>query len=160
LSEKTDLQGFQSDKENLNVLQFDPDATIKHHNIPMFPVKCDSLVGDDSSDNEDDHVLLMNKMNSAMAAGDYTALAALAGNMSVSEDDFSTSSSQFSYVSDISGRHVSKNCRQENPKRSAKIDELIGIEEWTACGTTPVESNEIDEEGMGQISRKDKSKLM
>merc|ERR1712176_506239 len=128
---KAGLGGFERNDENSKVL-IDSNAD---NNVAFFPVKNDFLTYNDSSDSDDSHSTLMRQMNSAMASGDWAAVAALAGDLSVAEDENSTISSQYS-ISGVDRRCDSDNVRQEDAKRSAKIDELIGIEEWKAGDTT------------------------
>jgi len=125
------FQGFERNNENSNVL-LNSNTGNNAATVPFFPVKNELL---DSSDSDDSHSTLMRQMNSAMASGDWAAVAALAGDLSVAEDENSTISSQYS-ISGVDRRCDSNNVRQEDAKRSAKIDELIGIEEWKAGDTT------------------------
>merc|ERR1712157_595148 len=125
------FQGFERNNENSNVL-LNSNTDNNAAAVPFFPVKNDLL---DSSDSDDSHSTLVRQMSSAMASGDWAAVAALAGDLSVAEDENSTISSQYS-ISGVDRRCDSNNVRQEDAKRSAKIDELIGIEEWKAGDTT------------------------
>jgi len=138
-SGKAGLQGFENDNENLNVLQFHPNTVDNTMALPFFPVKCDSVGGDNPFDDDDYHDSLMDQIDSAMTAGEWVTVAALTGDLSISDDESSALCSQLSYGENISigeDRREINHFSRENTKRTVEIDKLLDEGDWAAVGHT------------------------
>lgn len=96
-------------------------------------VKSESSEEIDSIDKEAD--ILIGKLDAAVSAGDWAAVAAIAGDLSTNDD---ASSAYSSTNSDSKGTPQSprSGLSKSNAKRAEKIDELIKAGDWNAVGAT------------------------
>jgi len=80
--------------------------------------------------------VLVDKLDAAVHAGDWAAVAAIAGDLSQA-DDISTMSSFYSKTGDVSYDPSERdNLKPGDAKRAAKIDKLIADGDWNAVGAT------------------------
>jgi hypothetical protein len=120
-----DAAAVQMDLETGNVILVSSSDSIK------------SGSGSSSSEEEVDSVereaeLLIKKLDRAVTAGDWAAVAAIAGDLSTNDDVSSTYSSLNSESAKTPKSSVSK----ADTKRAEKIDNLIKSGDWNAVGRT------------------------
>lgn len=97
-------------------------------------VKSESSEEVDSVDREAD--ILIGKLDAAVSAGDWAAVAAIAGDLSTHDDASSTFSSANSDSKDTPQGASRSSLSKSESKRAEKIDELIKAGDWNAVGAT------------------------
>lgn len=135
VAEKRSLPVVQEKKsfEEVNVsraAQFDTETGV------VIPAVISGQSGSSSSssnysgsDNEGE--ILISRLDAAVSAGDWAAVAAIAGDLSTA-DEASTMSSV--NTGKLSNPHERKGLTKEDAKRAAKIDKLIAEGDWNAVG--------------------------
>lgn len=85
------------------------------------------------SDSDKEGEILISRLDAAVSAGDWAAVAAIAADLSTA-DEASTMSSV--NTSKLSNSYDRKGLSKEDAKRAAKLDQLIADGDWNAVGIT------------------------
>ena len=102
---------------------------------------------------EDGDNILIDRLEEAMDAGDWGAVAAIAGDISQG-DDTSTNMSLHSRNTSLSGKSRDRsNLSEEDNKRLEKIDQLIAQGDWSAVGATAAAFDAQSDASSGQASK-------
>jgi len=113
--------------------------------------RCDSYGSSDyaSSDDEGEH--LIGRLDAAVSAGDWVAVAAIAGDLSTADEASTMSSVNTSKFSDSRSRD---NLNVEDAKRAAKIDQLVAEGDWSAVGATAAAFDDPSSASSSMLSEK------
>jgi hypothetical protein len=121
---KLDAAAVQMDLETGNVILVSSSDSVKSGSDSSSSEEIDSV--------EREAELLIKKLDRAVTAGDWAAVAAIAGDLGTNDDGSSTYSSMNSESAKTPRSSVSK----ADSKRAEKIDNLIKSGDWNAVGRT------------------------
>ena len=110
-----------------------------------------SLVSASSSnydDSDEEGELLIGRLDAAVSAGDWAAVAAIAGDLSTADEASTMSSLHSTKFDNITDRN---GLSEEDAKRAVKIDDLITAGDWNAVGATAAA---FDSDGSASGSRR------
>jgi len=105
-----------------------------------------------SSDEESD--ILIGRLDAAVSAGDWAAVAAIAGDLSTGDEASSMSSVNTSKYSNTRDRD---GLDSANAKRAATIDQLITEGDWNAVGATAAAFDDGSSSGASSSMKSEKS---
>lgn len=110
----------------------------------------------DTGMSQEGNIVLIDKLEEAMDAGDWGAVAALAGDIS-QVDDVSTNMSMHSRSTSVSGKSRDRShLSDDDNKRLEKIDQLIAEGDWSAVGATAAAFDTQSDASSGQASKSSK----
>lgn len=117
--------------------------------------------GDDDSDgsskysgSDEESDILIGRLDAAVSAGDWAAVAAIAGDLSTADEASSMSSVNTSKYSNTTERD---GLDAANKKRAATIDQLIAEGDWNAVGATAAAFDDGSSSGASSSTKSEKN---